>query len=44
VAGLLFLEQAQACLTQRFEKLPFRDGCSGIGPGNSIASVPVPAS
>jgi Secretory lipase len=43
-AGLPFLEQAQAFLTQRFEHLPFQNGCGDIGPGNSIASVPVPAS
>jgi len=43
-AGLPFLEQAQAFLTQRFEKRPFQNGCSGIGPGNSIAPVPAPAS
>jgi len=43
-AGLPFLEQAQAFLTQRFEKRPFHNGCSGISPGNSIAPVPVPAS
>jgi Secretory lipase len=43
-AGLPFLEQAQAFLTQRFESLPVQNGCSDIGPGNSIAPVPVPAS
>lgn len=43
-AGLPFLEQAQAFLTQRFENLHFQNGCSDIGPGNSIAPVPVPAS
>ena len=41
-AGLPFLEQAQAFLTQRFEGLPFPDGCGAIAPGNSIAPVPVP--
>jgi len=39
-----FMEQAKAFLTQRFEDLPFRNGCSDIGPGDSIAPVPVPAS
>jgi len=43
-AGLPFLEQAQAFLAQRFEKLPFQNGCGDIGAGNSIAPVPVPAS
>ncbi|MGH9920151.1 MAG: lipase family protein, partial [Nitrososphaerales archaeon] len=43
-AGLPFLEQAQAFLTQRFENLPFQNGCGDIGPGNSIAPVPAPAS
>jgi Secretory lipase len=43
-AGLPFLEQAQAFLTQRFENLHFQNGCSDIGPGNSIAPVPAPAS
>jgi hypothetical protein len=43
-ASLPFLEQAQVFLTQRFENLPFRNGCGEIGPGNSIAPVPVPAS
>ena len=43
-AGTPFFEQAQAFLAQRFEKLPFQNGCADIGPGNSIAPVPVPAS
>jgi len=43
-AGLPFLEQAQPFLTQRLEDVPFQNGCSAIGPGNSIAPVPVPAS
>jgi hypothetical protein len=43
-AGPPFFEQAQAFLTERFESLPFQDGCPDIGPGNSIAPVPVPAS
>lgn len=43
-AGNPFFEQAQAFLAQRFEKLPFHDGCADIGPGNSIAPVPVPPS
>lgn len=43
-AGPPFLEQAEAFMTQRFERLPFRSGCSGIGPGNSIAPVQIPAS
>jgi hypothetical protein len=43
-AGNPFFEQAQAFLAQRFEDLPFQNGCAQIGPGNSIAPVPVPAS
>ena len=43
-AGNPFFEQAQSFLTQRFEKLPFQNACAGIGPGNSIAPVPPPAS
>jgi hypothetical protein len=43
-AGLPFLEQAQAFLTQRFENLHVQNGCPDIGPGNSIAPVPVPES
>jgi hypothetical protein len=39
-AGSPFLKQAQAFLTQRFDDLPFQNGCSGISPGNSIAPVP----
>jgi Secretory lipase len=42
-AGLPFLEQAQVFLTQRFEDAHFQNGCSDIGPGDSIAPVPVPA-
>ena len=42
-AGLPFLEQAQVFLTQRFEGAHFQNGCSDIGPGDSIAPVPVPA-
>jgi hypothetical protein len=43
-AGTSFFEQAQAFLAQRFENRPFQNGCADIGPGNSIAPVPVPAS
>lgn len=43
-AGLPFLEQADAFLTQRFDDLPVQNGCTDIGPGDSIAPVPVPAS
>jgi hypothetical protein len=43
-AGNPFFEQAQAFLAQRFENRPFQNGCADIGPGNSIAPVPVPAS
>lgn len=43
-AGTPFFEQAQAFLAQRFENLPFHNRCADIGPGNSIAPVPVPAS
>jgi hypothetical protein len=43
-AGTPFFAEGQAFLTQRFENLPFQNGCAGIGPGNSIAPVPVPAS
>jgi hypothetical protein len=43
-AGLPFLEQAQVFLTQRFDGAHFQDGCGDIGPGDSIAPVPVPAS
>lgn len=42
-AGQPFLVQAQAFLAQRFENLPFSNGCAGIGPGNSIAPVSIPA-
>jgi hypothetical protein len=42
--GTSFFEQAQAFLAQRFENRPFQNGCADIGPGNSIAPVPVPAS
>ncbi len=41
-ASLPFLEQAKAFLTQRFAHLPLQNGCADIGPGNSIAPVPVP--
>lgn len=43
-AGPPFFEQAQAFLTQRFEALPFQNGCGAIAPGNSIVPLPVPAS
>jgi hypothetical protein len=43
-AGTPFFEQAQAFLAQRFKNRPLRNGCADIGPGNSIAPVPVPAS
>lgn len=43
-AGTPFFEQAQAFLARRFKNLPFHNGCAHIGPGNSIAPVPVPAS
>jgi Secretory lipase len=36
-AGTPFFEQAQSFLAQRFENLPFQNGCADIGPGNSIA-------
>jgi hypothetical protein len=39
-----FLEEAQTFLTQRFEHLPFQNGCSAISVGNSIAPIPVPSS
>ncbi len=42
--GLPFLEQAQTFLTQRFEHLPFQNGCDAISAGNSIAPIPIPAS
>lgn len=42
-AGTPFFEQAQAFLAQRFENLPFQNGCADIGPGNSITPVPVPS-
>lgn len=32
-AGTGFFDQAQAFLAQRFENLPFRNGCADIGPG-----------
>ncbi len=41
--GPPFLHQAQVFLTQRFEHLPVQNGCGEIGPGDSIAPVPVPA-
>jgi len=43
-AGTPFFDQAQAFLAQRFQKLPFQIGCADIGPGISIAPIPVPAS
>jgi hypothetical protein len=43
-AGAPFFEQAQAFLAKRFADLPVHNGCADIGPGNSIAPVPVPAS
>jgi hypothetical protein len=43
-AGTPFFAQAQAFLAQRFGNLPFQNDCAAIGPGNSIAPVPVPAS
>ena len=42
-AGPPFLHQAQVFLTQPFAHLPVQTGCADIGPGNSIAPVPVPA-
>ncbi len=39
-----FFAQARAFLAQRFEKVPFQDRCSATGPGNSIETVPLPAS
>jgi hypothetical protein len=42
-AGTPFFAQAQALLAQRFEGLPFQDGCADIARGDSIAPVPVPA-
>ena len=41
--GPPFLDQAQVFLTQRFAHRPIQNGCSDIGPGDSIAQVPVPA-
>ncbi len=43
-AGTPFFDQAQAFLAQRFANQPVHNGCAGIGPGNPIAPVPVPAS
>ena len=43
-AAAPFLSEAQSFLAQRFENLPFHNACAGIGPGNSIAPVPVPPS
>ncbi len=40
-AALPFLDQAQVFLTQRFAHQPAPNGCGEIGPGNSIAPVPV---
>jgi hypothetical protein len=41
--GPPFLDQAQVFLTQRFAHRPVQNGCGEIGPGDSIAPVPVPA-
>ncbi len=41
--GPPFLDQAHVFLTQRFEHQPVQNGCADIGPGDSIAPVPVPA-
>lgn len=40
-AGLPFLEQPQ--VLQRFEGLSFQNGCAGIGRGNSLTPVSIPA-
>jgi hypothetical protein len=40
-AGTTFFQQAQAFLAQRFEHLPFQNGCTHIPRGNSIVPVPV---
>jgi len=42
-AGPPFLDQAEVFLTRRFAHLPVRNGCADIGPGDSLAPVPVPA-
>ena len=41
--GPPFLDQARVFLTQRFAHRPVENGCAEIGPGDSIAPVPVPA-
>lgn len=41
-AGLVFFEQAEYFISQRFGNVPIQNGCAEIGPGNSIAPVPIP--
>ena len=41
-AGLAFFEQAELFISQRFGNVPIQNGCAGIGPGNSIAPIPIP--
>ncbi|HUA96252.1 MAG TPA: lipase family protein [Acidimicrobiales bacterium] len=43
-AGLPFLEEAQAFLVQRFEDVPFQNGCPGVVPGDPITPVSIPGS
>jgi hypothetical protein len=43
-AGNPFFAQAQAFLARRFEKLPFQNRCSAVGPGNSVGHVQAAAS
>ena len=43
-AGTPFFAQAQTFLDQRFKDIPLHNRCANIGPGNSVASVQVPAS
>jgi hypothetical protein len=43
-AGTPFFAQGQTFIAQRLKNLPFHNRCASISPGNSVASVQVPAS
>ena len=42
-AGAFFVPQTTPFFAQRFAGLPATNGCASIGPGSSLAPVPVPA-
>ncbi len=43
-AGVPFEEGAATFLSERLAGLPVANGCASIGPGNSLAPVPIPRS